>query len=141
VGAGFLVLVSDTEMTASEAIRIIRRRDVVEHVFESIKRHFDLSVTYTHSVKTYRGKMFAAFIASILFATLTWDLREVLHDKTSATIAFEMMELNKYKVELQSDGSWYPSYAMSRIQKELISKVGLTEDEAINQATEIKLLV
>ena len=139
--AGFFVLVSDTEMTASEAIRIIRRRDVVEHVFESIKRHFDLSVTYTHSIETYRGKMFTAFIASILFATLTWDLREVLHDKTSATIAFEMMELNKYKVELQSDGSWYPSYAMSRIQKELISKVGLTEDEAINQATEIKLLV
>jgi hypothetical protein len=30
---------------------------------------------------------------------------------------------------------------MSRIQKELVSKVGLTEDEAINQATEIKLLV
>lgn len=139
--AGFFVLVSDTELTASQAIRIIRRRNVVKQVFESIKRHFDLSITYTHSIETYCGKMFTAFVASILFATLIWDMRNVLQDKTSAIVAYEMMELNKYKVELQSDGTWYPSYAMSRIQKGLLATVGLTEDDAIRQATAIRLLV
>lgn len=139
--AGFFVMVSDTEMPPSEAIKCIRHRDVVEKSFESIKRHFGLSVTYAHSSKTYAGKMFMAFIASIIFASITWRLRSILSKETSTSLATVMAELNKYKIDLRSDGTWEPVYAMSKRQKQIFGALGLTEDSLIDEISKLKLLV
>ncbi len=139
--AGFFVMVSDTEMPPSEAIKCIRHRDAVEKSFESIKRHFGLSVTYAHSSKTYAGKMFMAFIASIIFASITWRLRSILSIETSTSLATVMAELNKYKIDLRSDGTWEPVYAMSKRQKQIFGALGLTEDSLIDEISKLKLLV
>ena len=94
---------------------------------------------HTPALETYRGEILLAFAAGILFAVLTWNLRDVLHDKIGAAAASEMMERNRYKAELQPDGNWYPSYAMSSIQKVLLSAMSLAEDDAIRRATAIRL--
>ncbi len=139
--AGFFVMVSDRELTPAEAIKLVRQRDRVEKCFESIKRHFDLSVTYTHSMETYYGKMFMAFIASIIYATITKDFREVRSLCSSRTIPTLMAELNKYKADLSSNGSWRPVYAMSKLQKEILKTENLTEQDLNIEIAALKLQV
>ena len=139
--AGYFVMVSDTEMTIPTAIRRIRRRDTVETVFESMKRHFGMAVTYTHGGATYEGKMFMAYIAAVLFAVLGCKLRKILDAKTSETLSTIMAELNKYKIELQSDGTWTPVYAMSKKQKEIFAALGLSEQDVVNRVSRLNLLV
>ena len=48
--------------------------------------------------------------------------------KTSTTLATIFAEMNKYKIEQHSDNKWYPGYAMSKTQKDICAKVGLTEE-------------
>ncbi len=137
--AGFFVMVSDREMTPAEAIKLVRRRDRVEKCFESIKRHFNMSVTYTHSMETYFGKMFMAFIVSIIYATITNDYKEVLSACSSRTIPTLMAELNKYKADLNADGTWRPVYAMSKFQKELFKVEDLTEQDLCEAIATLKV--
>ena len=137
--AGFFVMVSDRDLTPAEAIKLVRRRDRVEKCFESIKRHFDLSVTCTHSMKTYYGKMFMAFIASIIYATITNDFKDLYSSCSSRTFPALMAELNKYKADLSSEGIWMPVYALNRLQKEIFKTENLTEQDLCREIATLKL--
>jgi hypothetical protein len=139
--AGYFVMISDEKLTPNEAIRLVRNRDKVEKSFETIKRHFDLSVTYTHSMETYSGKMFVAFIAAITHAVLINRLAPILSQRSSLTLAQLMSELNKYKIELRTDGSWMPAYALSKYQKQILAKLNLSEEKLFNFSRELDLLV
>lgn len=139
--AGYFVMISDKQMFPAKAISYVRKRDKVEKSFEAIKRHFNLSVTYTHSMETYSGKMFVAFIAAIVYATILNKFKNILSVDSSRTIAVIMSELNKYKIEQKSDSSWIPAYAMSKLQKQILNEVNLTEKDLFNEIRTIKMLV
>ena len=57
--------------------------------------------------------------------------------KTSTTIATIFAEMNKYKIEQRADNKWYPAYAMSKTQKDICEKVGLTEEEITEKVASI----
>lgn len=139
--AGAFVILSNRKMTAGEMISIARKRDCVEKSFRMLKSHFDLKRTYTHGDKTYDGKMFVAFVALVTLQSYSWFMRDILHAKTSETIATTIAELRKYKIQYKSDKSWMPLYACNKQQKEILSCFGLTQEKLEQAVRSLKLRV
>ena len=136
---GFFVMVSPTDLMVAEAIRIIRKRDKSEKNFQHLMQHFDLRNTYRHNENTYNGMMFMAFIALIILSGFMHFETEVLHASTSETVARVFTELNKYKIEQDKDSSWRPAYAMNKTQKDIFSKINLTEQQIESQISALKI--
>ena len=136
--AGAFVILSNRSMKASEMIGIARKRDCVEKSFRTLKNHFNLKRTYTHGDKTYDGKMFVAFIALVTLQTYSWLIKDILHAKTSETVATTISELHKYKMERKKDGSWMPVYACNKQQKEILSCFGLNQEKMEKAVRAIK---
>lgn len=125
---GYFVMISPTKLKTCDAIHYIRNRDKVEKLFDRLMNHFGLRVTYRHNDATFEGLMFMAFIGLIGISGVTYYMKDILHMKTSTTLATIFAEMNKYKIEQHSDNKWYPGYAMSKTQKDICAKVGLTEE-------------
>ena len=136
---GFFVMVSPTDLTVPEAIRIIRKRDKAEKNFQNLMQHFDLRNTYRHKESTYTGMMFMAFIALIILSAFMHFETEVLHTSTSETVPRLFMELNKYKIEQDKDTSWRPAYAMNKTQKDIFAHIDLTEQQIKDQISTLKI--
>ena len=136
---GFFVMLSPTKLTVPEAIGIVRARDKAEKSFQGLMQHFDLRNTCRHNRKTYEGMMFMSFIALIALCSFMHFEADVLHACTSETVAMLFVELNKYKIEQNKDGSWRPAYAMNKKQKAIFGKLGLTEEEIEKQVYSLKL--
>ena len=92
-------------------------------------------------METYSGKMFVAFIVAIVYATILNKFKNILSVDSSRTIAVIMSELNKYKIEQKTDSTWIPAYAMSKLQKQILNEVNLTEKDLFNEIRTIKMLV
>lgn len=127
--AGFFVILSNRRMTAEEVILIARGRDHAEKAFSHMKSHFDLPRTYMHSDVTYRGKMFVAFCALIMLQSFCWYEKGLLQAVSSETSKTLISEINRYAIQQKEDKSWMPCYAMNKKQKDIVTNVGLTEEQ------------
>ena len=127
--AGFFVVLSNTDKTATQMIQIARMRDQDEKAFRRIKSHFGLTKTYVHNEKTYEGKMFVAFIALIVCEAYRWYIRSQLHSCSSMTTATTLGELRKYKIQQGESRKWIPIYAMTKRQKQLLRCLDRTEHD------------
>ena len=134
---GFFVMLSPSKIEPYEAISIIRKRDNVEKNFSNLMRGLNLRTTYRHNANTYVGLMFVAFIAQIIMAGMLHFEKTFLNSKTSMTTNRIIAELNKYCIDQNEDDTWYPSYAMNKDQKEILSNVGITEDDVHKFITKI----
>ena len=136
---GLFIMLSPVCMEPSEAIRIIRKRDKSEKAFQFLMEHFHLRTTYCHSSNTFRGLMFMAYIADIALAAISYLESERLHACTAETIPRLILEMNKYKIERNADGTWRPGFAMNKDQKLILNKLGVTEDDAHEAIKEISV--
>lgn len=127
---GLFVMLSPVRLGPEEAIHIIRDRDKSEKAFQFLMEHFHLRTTYRHSSNSYRGLMFMAFIADIALTSFSYCERQVLRATSAETIPRLFLELNKYKIMQNSDGKWYPGFAMNKDQKNIFAKLGVTEEDA-----------
>ncbi len=75
-----------------------------------------------------------AFIADIALASISHFERQILRASSAETIPQLLIELNMYKIEKNNDGSWHPGFAMNKEQKEIFSRLGVTEEEAHDYA-------
>lgn len=139
--AGAFVILSNRMMRAEAMIVIARHRDCVEKAYRMLKDHFDMRRTYTHGDKAYDGKMFVTFIALVTLQSYAWFARKVLKSKTSETIETTLAELHKYKISLKGNGTWMPSYACNKQQKELLSCFGLDQESLEKQVRSLSLRV
>jgi transposase len=65
---GFFALLSNEIKTSFEAIKIYRKRDMVEKAFENIKDRLEFDRTDVHSDRNLDGKCFVYFIALIFIS-------------------------------------------------------------------------
>lgn len=137
--AGYFVVLSNAGLSAADMIRIVRMRDRDEKLFQRLKSHFELTSPYTHSAQTYEGKMFVIFIALILAESYRWFVREILKSTTSETLATSLGELSKYQIQQKQNGSWMPSYAATRKQKELLAKLDVSDTDLDKAARAVHL--
>jgi hypothetical protein len=136
---GLFVMLSPVRMEPSEAIRIVRKRDRSEKAFQFLMEHFHLRTTYRHSSNTFRGLMFMAFIADIALASISYFESEKLRACTAETIPRIIQELNKYKIERNSDGTWRPGFAMNKDQKAIFTKLGVSEGDAHDAIEKVRV--
>ena len=135
---GFFVMLSPTKLLASEAIRMVRKRDHSEKAFSIMMRHFKLRTTGRHKLATYEGMMFMAFIATICQASFLWFVKPFLNAVSSRTTATSFAELSKYQILWNNaEADWEPAYAMSKDQKEILECLDLTELDIQKQVEDI----
>ena len=125
--AGYFVILSNTNLTTEQMIKVARMRDGNEKAFRRMKSHFGLSKTYSHKAATYEGKMFVAFVALIVIEAYRYYIKPVLDAISSTTTATTIGELNKYQIQRKRDGSWMPMYAMTKKQRQILKCLDLTE--------------
>ena len=137
---GYFVMISPSELLASEAIRIIRSRDASEKGFAMMMNHFRLRTTGRHTIETYTGMMFMAFVALICLSAFQYFEKEYLHAVSSRTTAVVFDEMAKYQIlRNEKDGTWEPAYAMNKDQKLICQNVELTETEIQQQVATVKM--
>lgn len=128
--AGYFVVLSNTELTAEEMIVIARMRDRSEKCFRHLKSYLDLSKTYMHSLETYEGKMFVAFVALIILESYRWMIKDILNVTTSETTATSLSEMRKCQIyNNQKENTWTLMYALTRKQKNILSKFDINEKQ------------
>lgn len=134
---GLFVVLSNAEMPAEEMLRIIRQRDKSEKGFCRLKDQLDMRKTGCHNQATFEGKNLVAFVALAIRQTYTWLIRDILASKSSMTVASSIGEMEKNQIYRRSDGRWSEKYALTKIQKDIYQRVGLTEAEVIQKAADL----
>jgi transposase len=74
---GWLVILTNRELTAIQALSIYRAKDVVEKGFDKLKNSLDLGRLRVHSSNNAQNKIFIGFIALILLS----EIHKTMSDK------------------------------------------------------------
>ena len=137
---GFFVMISPTRMLPSEAIQIVRKRDMSEKGFALMMRHFNLRTTGRLKIETYEGMMFMAFIALICLTSFQYFEKAFLRALSSRTTATVMAELKKYQIIWNEEAdTWEPAYAMNKDQKTILHNIDLTELDVQKHIGNVKI--
>ena len=137
---GFFVMISPTNLLPSEAIRIIRKRDMSEKGFALLMNHFNLRATGRQKKETYEGMMFMAFIALICLSSFQYLERGFLRASKPWTTATAMAELKKYQIIFNHEtDTWEPGFGMNKDQKKIFQNLDLTEIDVQKQIDKIKI--
>lgn len=139
--AGYFVILSNASLGADKMIRMARMRDRGEKGFRRIKYHLGLSKTYVHSLKTFEGKMFVAFVALIVVEAFRYFVKKILMARSSETTATLLSEMRKYKIMLKNSGEWMPLYAVTAKQKSILQSVKRTAPDLENAVRKLRLRV
>ena len=134
---GLFVILSNAEMPAEEMLKIIRQRDKSEKCFSRLKDQLDMRKTGCHNQATFEGKNLVAFVALAIRQTYSWLIRDILASKSSMTVASSIGEMEKNQIYRRDDGHWTEKYALTKTQKDIYERVGLTEAEVIQKAAEL----
>ena len=108
-----------------------------EKGFCRLKDQLDMRKTGCHNQATFEGKNLVAFVALAIRQTYTWLIRDILASKSSMTVASSIGEMEKNQIYRRSDGRWSEKYALTKIQKDIYQRVGLTEAEVIQKAADL----
>lgn len=137
---GFFVMISPSKLLPSEAIRIIRKRDMSEKGFALLMNHFNLRATGRQKKETYEGMMFMAFIALICLSSFQYLERGFLRASKPWTTATAMSELKKYQIIFNHEtATWEPGFGMNKDQKKIFQNLDLTEADVQKQIDKIKI--
>lgn len=130
---GFFSIATDTGMTPAEVLDKYRLRDRAEKVFMYIKTGMAMRTLGTHSDETTAGKLFIAFLATIVRSVLvskTSAKRQAAKDSKGYTVRALLDELGKIKVyRKDADSPYRRRYVLTSRQKTMLGLFGLSPDE------------
>lgn len=98
--AGIMVLITNTNLSAEQALEFYRKKDGVEKLFDSMKHGIDLYRLRIHSRTALKGLLFINFISLILYAYLQRTLRTTGLGKqlTVNELFFELKKLSVIEI-------------------------------------------
>jgi transposase len=100
---GWLLILTNRELTAMQAISIYRAKDVVEKGFEKLKNSLDLGRLRVHSSNNAQNKIFAGFIALILLSEIHKTMSDKQLYEKGFTITRVLRTLAKLKLQTIND--------------------------------------
>lgn len=119
----FMLVTSDLEQTAEEAIRIYRQKDIIEKSFDNLKNGMDYRRMRTHHTQTTEGKMFVAFIGLVLRSELSYRIKQ--HPETEGLrIKQVIRELNK--IRKLWTGDCQAIVPLTKVQKQILTALDVT---------------
>ena len=76
---GFFCLVSNENLTLTEALRIYRMKDSVEKIFQSMKNDISIKPLRVWSTNSINGAVLVCFIAQLIISLMRYDYHELKH--------------------------------------------------------------
>lgn len=137
--AGWFVLCSSKEMSPQEAYEAyVGRVKGIEGTFRTEKSFLGAKVRRTHNEETYRGKTFILELTTILRKGLEYHFGPVFfkHKKTSLPRALGI--LSQYQITKRY-GVVTPIQAMTKLQKEFLQALGLSEAKVKEQIRSLEI--
>lgn len=140
---GYFCLVSSKKMTAQEAYRLYRGRDVSEKLFRADKTFLGSSAQRIHSNEALQAKLFVEFIALIIrnrfFNLLKEQMERLKTKRNTMTVPGAIRELDKMEMTRRNGKHYLLDHAMTKTQKMILQSFGLSTEnvfEAIKTLTE-----
>ena len=96
---GMFVLITNTDLSGEEVLRLYREKDGVEKCFDSLKNNLSLKRLRIHSQDALEGLLFIEFISLILYSHMSKVLRESglnVH-LTIPEVLFELRKIRKIR--------------------------------------------
>lgn len=135
---GYFCLVSSKKMTAQEAYRLYRGRDVSEKLFRADKSFLGSSAQRIHSNEALHAKIFVEFVALIIrnrFFNLLKDQMERLKTRSNTmTVPGAIRELDKIEMTRRNGGRYLLDHALTKNQKMIFQSFGLSAEKVFEEA-------
>lgn len=135
---GYFCLVSSKKMTAQEAYRLYRGRDVSEKLFRADKSFLGSSAQRIHSNDALHAKIFVEFVALIIrnrFFNLLKDQMERLKTRSNTmTVPGAIRELDKIEMTRRNGGRYLLDHALTKNQKMIFQSFGLSAEKVFEEA-------
>jgi hypothetical protein len=126
---GFFILVSSEGMTCLDAINAYSKRDCVEKCFRALKTNIGMNAIRAHSNECAEGRLFIAFVASIMRAVIFHGLNDLrTKDRKNFTVPSVIRELEKIEVLRDYKTQKYSRrYKLTARQKKIYAAFALHE--------------
>lgn len=136
--AGYFVVIGNEELSCTETIVRLRKRDRAEKVFKRLKDHLGMTKSHMHTSKGYKGKMMVAFVGLVMCESLRYFVSLSSDRTTSDTLSKTLGILNKYEIHRASGREgWLPSYAMTKKQKSIYKALQMSEEDVKKQVYDL----
>ena len=137
---GYMVLVSDREMTAAEAMEALSKRDCVEKIFRALKSSMGMDAYGVHFESSMHVKSLIWFVASIIYALIFKDTENIrIKDKKRGTVPALVDQFEEVTADKDlTSGVYQRRYRLTKWQKKAMNAVEVTEktiDEIIADLT------
>lgn len=135
---GYFCLVSSMKMTAQEAYRLYRGRDVSEKLFRADKTFLGSSAQRIHSNEALHAKIFVEFVALIIrnrfFNLLKEQMERLKTRRNTMTVPGAIRELDKMEMTRRNGGRYLLDHALTKTQKTIFQSFGLSAENVFEKA-------
>jgi len=136
---GYFVIITSEKMTAKEAIRLYKGRDVTEKLFRGDKSYLGNRSMRVYSNETLNSKIFIEFVALILRNRMYKMLKEnqnIIEQKRNyMTVPASIRELDKIEMICVAGDTYRLDHAITSTQKQILKAFGI-DANYIKKATE-----
>ena len=136
--SGYFAIVTSNKMTAAEALRLYKNRDISEKLFCSDKSFLGNNSFRVSTTASMESKIFIEFIALIirskLYSLLKDRMKEMSNSPNYMTVPGAIEELEKIKLYKYGDGPYKLPFGLTATQKTILGAVGISKDEFIERA-------
>lgn len=142
---GYFVIISSLNMTAKDALKLYKGRDVSEKLFRGDKSYLGNKSMRVHSTESTKAKIFIEFIALIIrnkiYTTLIEEQRRVNKHINYMSVPAAIKELEKIEIVRQADGIYRLDHALTAKQKALLKCFNIEPSTIFEDAKEISDII
>ena len=136
---GYFVIITSEKMTAKEAIRLYKGRDVTEKLFRGDKSYLGNRSMRVYSNETLNSKIFIEFVALILrnrmYKLLKENINMIEQKRNYMTVPASIRELDKIEMICVAGDTYRLDHAITSTQKQILKAFGI-DANYIKKATE-----
>lgn len=137
--AGYFVIVTSKEMSATEALDVYRDRDAVEKIFRMEKSYLGFDVFRVHSTAKLESKVFISFVALIIRNEIYQSLKSLYKkNRKEYTVPKVLRELERLGITKLSDNKYYTRYNLTNKQKRILQSLEISEQRYMERAEKIR---
>ena len=136
---GYFVIITSEKMTAKEAIRLYKGRDVTEKLFRGDKSYLGNRSMRVYSNETLNSKIFIEFVALILrngmYKLLKENQNMIEQKRNYMTVPASIRELDKIEMICVAGDTYKLDHAITSTQKQILKAFDI-DANYIKKATE-----
>ena len=138
---GYFCIISSEKMTAQEAYRLYRGRDISEKLFRSDKSFLGSRSQRVHSNDATQAKTFIEFVALIVrnrfYNLLKAQMQRLQTRQNTMTVPGAIRELEKIEMTKRNGAQYILDYALTKTQKVILQSFGMSAEDAVSRVAEI----